>query len=73
MIKSSNKDSTVVGWHREDYIKETEKQLGDEQIYEEISNEAAPLLETINEVIVVTIVVTIMKILPYFWTIIYNH
>ena len=51
MIKSSNKDSTVVGWHREDYIKETEKQLGDEQIYEEISNEAAPLLETINEVI----------------------
>ena len=51
VIKSSNKDSTVVGWHREDYIKETEKQLGDEQIYEEISNEAAPLLETINEVI----------------------
>ena len=51
MIKSSNKGSAVVAWDKEDYIKETEEQLGDEQIYEEISNEAVPLLKTINEVI----------------------
>ena len=38
-------------WDREDYIKEVEKQLGDEEVYEEVSNDAAPLLKTINEVI----------------------
>ena len=39
-------------WHREDYIKETEKQLGDEEVYEEVSNEhAAPLLKTMNAVV----------------------
>ena len=38
-------------WDREDYIKEAEKQLGDKEIYEEVSNDAAPLLKTINTVI----------------------
>ena len=38
-------------WSREDYIKEAEKQLGDEEVYEEVSNDAAPLLKTINGVI----------------------
>ena len=38
-------------WDREDYIKEAEKQLGDEEVYEEVSNDAAPLLKTINGVI----------------------
>ena len=33
-----------------DYIKEVEKQLGDEQVYEEVSTDAAALLKTINEV-----------------------
>ena len=50
-IKSADKGSAVVVWDREDYIKEAEKQLGDEQVYEEVSNDAAPLLKTINEVI----------------------
>ena len=45
----------VVVWDREDYIKEAEKQLGDEEVYEEVSsmkkNDAAPLLKTIDGVI----------------------
>ena len=51
MIKSADKGSAVVVWGREDYIKEVEKQLGDEDVYEEVSSDAAPLLKTINEVI----------------------
>ena len=51
MVKSADKGSAAVVWDREDYIKEAEKQLGDEQVYEEVSNVAAPLLKTINEVI----------------------
>ena len=38
-------------WDREDYIKDLQKQLGDEEVYEKVSNNAAPLLKTINEVI----------------------
>ena len=49
--KSADQGSAVVVWDREDYIKEAEKQLGDEQVYEEVSDDAAPLLTTINEVI----------------------
>ena len=37
-------------WDREEYIIEAEKQLGDEEVYEEVSNDAAPL-KTINAVI----------------------
>ena len=37
----------VVVWDREDYIKEAEKQLGDEEVYEEVSNNPAPLLKAI--------------------------
>ena len=117
VIKSADKGSVVVVWGREDYIKEAQKQLGDEQVYEEVSNDAAPLLKTINKVIAkirkrgdlqrdnldyfimkdpkfarfyllpkiykrlhnsqvdqhYLIVVTILKIFPHFWTIIYNH
>ena len=51
LIKSVDKGSAVVVRDKEDYIKEAEKQLGDEQVYEEVSNDAAPLLKTINEVI----------------------
>ena len=35
-------------WDREDYIIKAEKQLGDEEVYEEVFNDAAPLLKTIN-------------------------
>ena len=41
-------------WDREGYIKEVEKQLGDEHVYEEVSNDATLLLKTINEVIAKT-------------------
>ena len=51
VIKSADKGSAVVVWDREDYIKEAEKQLGDQEVYEEVSNDAAPLLKTINGVI----------------------
>ena len=51
VIKSADKGSLVVVWEGEDYIKEAEKQLGDEEVYEEDSNDAAPLLKTINAVI----------------------
>ena len=37
----------VVVWDREDYIKEAEKQLGDEEVYEEVSNNPLPLLKAI--------------------------
>ena len=37
--------SVVVVWDREDYIIEGENQLGDEEVYGEVSNDAAPLLE----------------------------
>ena len=30
-------------WDREDYIIEAEKQLGDEEVYEEVSNDAVAL------------------------------
>ena len=41
----------VVVWDKESHIKEEEKQLGDEEIYEEVSNDVASLLKTINAVI----------------------
>ena len=50
MIKRADKGSVAVVWDREDYIKEAEKQLGDEEVYEEVSNVVAPLLKTINTV-----------------------
>ena len=51
VIKSADNGSAVIAWDREDYVKEADKQLGDEQVYEEVSNDAAPLLKAINEVI----------------------
>ena len=50
-IKSADKSAVVAVWVREDYITRWYKQLGDEEIYEEVFNDAAPLLETINAVI----------------------
>ena len=47
MIKDADKGFMVVVWDREDYIKEAEKQLGDEEVYEEVSNNPAPLLKAI--------------------------
>ena len=46
-IKSADKGSAVVVWDREDYIKEAENQLGDTNIYEEVPNDAKPLMNII--------------------------
>ena len=40
----------VVVWDREDYIRETEKQLGDKGTYEEVCNDPGPLISTIHKV-----------------------
>ena len=47
MIKSADKGSAVVAWYREDYIKEADNQLGDTNIYEEVSNDPKPLMNII--------------------------
>ena len=39
VIKGADKGSAVVVWDRDDYIQEAEKQLGDKEIYEEVSND----------------------------------
>ena len=42
----------VVVWDKESHIKEEEKQLGnEEEVYEEVSNDVASILKTINAVI----------------------
>ena len=51
IIKSADKGSAVVVWDREDYIKEAEKQLGDKDVYEEVCNDAEPLISTIHKAI----------------------
>ena len=40
----------IVLWDREDYMKESEKQLHDKEVYRKISHNDAPLLKTINAV-----------------------
>ena len=51
LIKGADKGSTVVVWDREDYIKEAEKQLGDSDVYEEVSDDPEPLTSTIHKTI----------------------
>ena len=48
IIKEADKDSVVVVWDREDYLKETEKQLGDKETYEEISSDPVRLSRVNN-------------------------
>ena len=49
IIKSVDKGSAVTVWDREDYIKEAEKQLGDNDVYEEVCNDAEPFISTIHK------------------------
>ena len=42
---------TVVVWDRRDYIKEVEKQQGDEEVHKGFSSDVTPLSKTINAVI----------------------
>ena len=48
MRKAADKGSAVVVWDREDYIKEAENQLGDTNLYEEVPNDAKPLMNILN-------------------------
>ena len=56
IIKSADKGSTIVVWDREDYIKEAEKQLGDKDVYEEVCNDAEPLINTIYKAICIVLI-----------------
>ena len=48
VIKGADKGSAVVVWDREDYKKEAEKQLGVSDVYEEVPDDAEPLISTIH-------------------------
>ena len=41
----------MVVWDRDDYIREVEKQLGDKEIYEEVSNDPQPIINTIHRAV----------------------
>ena len=47
VIKGADKGSGVVVWDREDYLKEAHKQLSDEEVYEEVTNDPSTLENTI--------------------------
>ena len=47
IIKGADKGSAVVVWDREDYVKETSKQLEDKDAYEEVQNDPSILINTI--------------------------
>ena len=51
VIKGADKGLVVVVWDRDDYIQEAEKQLGDKEIYEEVSNDPQPLIDTIHRAV----------------------
>ena len=38
----------MVFWDRDDYIQKAEKQLGDKEIYEEVSNDPQLLINTVH-------------------------
>ena len=41
----------MVVWDRNDYIQETEKQLSDKDIYEEVSNDPQHVIDTIHRAV----------------------
>ena len=47
IIKGADKGSVVVVWYKEDYLKETHKQLEDRKLYEEVPNDPSVLVNTI--------------------------
>ena len=47
VIKGADKGSGVVVWDREDYLKEEDKQLSDEEVYEEVTNDLSTFEVTI--------------------------
>ena len=51
VIKSADKDSPVVVWDKDDYIKNAEKQLGGKDIYSKVCNDSGPPISTIHKAI----------------------
>ena len=51
VIKGAGKGSAVVVWDREDYLKEAHKQLSDEEVCEEVTNDPSTLESTIFTVL----------------------
>ena len=47
VIKGADKGFGIVVWDREDYLKEVHKQLSDEEVYEEVTNDSSTLESTI--------------------------
>ena len=47
IIKGASKGSVVVVWVREDYLKETYKELEDREVWEEVPNDPSVLVNTI--------------------------
>ena len=46
VIKGTNKGAAVVVWDRNDYIQESDK-----KVYEEVSNDPQPLINTIHRIV----------------------
>ena len=51
VIKGADKGSALMVSDRDDYIKEVEKQLGDSDVSEEVSDDPEPLISTIHTTI----------------------
>ena len=51
IIKGTDKGSAVVVWDRDHYIQEAEKHLDDKEIYENVSNDPQPLIDTIHRAV----------------------
>ena len=47
MIKEADKGSMVVIWDEEDYLQEAEEQLSCKDMYEEVTDDPSPIIETI--------------------------
>ena len=51
VIKGADKGSAVAVWDREDYIKKSEKQLGEGSVYEEVSDGPELLIRIMHRTI----------------------
>ena len=51
VIKGTDKGSAVVVWERGYYIQKAGKQLRDKEIYEEVSHDPQPLIDTIDRAV----------------------
>ena len=54
VIKGADKGSGVLVWDKEDYLKEVHKQLSDEEVYEEVTNDPStlesPIFTVLNKI-----------------------